>query len=172
MKLKTILLMRHAEAVPYETAPDFDRDLTAKGRAQATQIGMQLAERHFKPDLVLCSTANRTKQTLEQVMKGAQVSALDWKTDFRDELYNASMMTILGLVDELPDDVRTIMIVAHNPGISNTLWQLSSISYPGFNVAEAACLQWATLDANEPWVSAVSAMPKLMFRLAPAADFA
>lgn len=164
--------MRHAEAVPYEAAPDFDRDLTAKGLAQATQIGMQLAERHFKPDLVLCSTANRTRQTLEQVMKGANVTGLEWKAVFHDDLYNASMMTILGLVDALPDDVRTVMIIAHNPGISNTLWQLSSLNYPGFNVAEAACLQWATIDALEPWVSAVSAMPKLMFRLAPAADFA
>ena len=62
--MHTLLLMRHAQAAPM-AATDHDRPLTAYGRRQAHEMGLQLADRRI--DLAMVSSARRTQQTLSLI---------------------------------------------------------------------------------------------------------
>ncbi|MFW6597700.1 SixA phosphatase family protein [Propionibacteriaceae bacterium Y2011] len=109
--MHTILLLRHAEAVSVVPGrPDADRPLTEAGRARAAAVGDGLREAGITVDLVLCSSARRTRETTEALR-------LDCPVEHRDELYNAGSDTIEELLHLLPEDVSTVLVVGHAPGI-------------------------------------------------------
>ena len=67
----------------------------------------------YLPDLVLCSTATRTRGTLEAVLSELEV---DPAVDFTEELYLADPSEMLDLVRSVPDTVEAVLLVGHNPG--------------------------------------------------------
>ena len=77
------------------------------------------------PDKVLCSTATRTKETLERI-EGALCKALE--TDFEDALYLAETDDIIDVLRSQSDDFRTLMVVGHNPGMEEAVTRLSGPS--------------------------------------------
>jgi phosphohistidine phosphatase len=65
----TLSLLRHAKSSwKNPTLPDHDRPLNSRGKAQAPMVGKAMAKRGLNPDLVLCSTARRTRDTLDLVL--------------------------------------------------------------------------------------------------------
>lgn len=101
-----LLLWRHAEAA--DTAPDIQRELTAKGRQQADIMGKWLRARLPKGSLILVSPATRTQQT-------AAALKLDFTTR-RDLGPDASARTILKAAG-WPDADGTVVIVGHQPSL-------------------------------------------------------
>jgi len=67
----------------------------------------------YLPDLVLCSTATRTRQTVDAVLSEWEVEPV---LDFEESLYLADPGEMLDLVRSVPDTVETLLLVAHNPG--------------------------------------------------------
>jgi len=65
-------------------------------------------------DLVLCSTAERTRQTLKAVMAGG--ATVD-ETRFDEAIYDASAARLLDVLREVPDQVNTVLMIGHAPGI-------------------------------------------------------
>jgi phosphohistidine phosphatase len=113
--VKRLILLRHAKAVPM--APDLedhDRVLAERGRNDAARMGQFLRDENLVPDMVLCSSAARTRQTVEVML------AL-WGTapPLRElpELYLARWLTIINLVRQLREAADTLMVVGHNPGL-------------------------------------------------------
>ncbi|GAC1040965.1 histidine phosphatase family protein [Rhizobium sp. No.120] len=113
-----IYLLRHAEAL--QAAPgqkDFDRPLSDNGYAAAEIVADEAADKGYKPDLVISSTALRCRQTAEAMRRVVTPS-----TEFRfvDELYNGSPDIYLSLIAAQTDQ-GSVMLVAHNPVIEMTL---------------------------------------------------
>jgi len=114
--MRTLWLLRHAKASGSERGrSDHDRPLEARGADDAERMGRHLAARGFAPQRTVCSTAIRARETLEHLVRGLGgdlPSALD-----RD-LYLASGAEIATLVRRVPDDVTSLLLVGHNPGMA------------------------------------------------------
>ncbi len=112
-----LTLLRHGHAQPPDKAvDDFARQLTARGRAEATRIGERLAKTGLIPDLVLASSAQRTQSTAQLLAAALALSAA--RIRFLDELYNASAHRIWHVATEHAGSLRHVLVCAHNPGIS------------------------------------------------------
>ena len=107
---RSLFILRHAEAA--EASDDFDRALTSRGRLQAGQVGAALAEYLQPPTLSIHSTARRVVETLDGV-----ATHLPLRRDGRRNLYNAEIKILFETVRQAPDDCRSLLIVAHNPGV-------------------------------------------------------
>lgn len=119
---KKLYLLRHAEAPNDFTVDDKNRALSAHGQAQAQHVGEYLKAENITIDLALCSTATRTKMTLESIV---EASATIKKTEFQDSLYNAPTSAILESIQNCPADINNILVVAHNPGIHQLAYRLA-----------------------------------------------
>lgn len=121
--MKNLFLLRHAKSSWKDTLiDDFERPLTKRGKRDATQMAHNFSEKGFKVDLIISSSAKRTLDT-------AKIFAdiINYKSDilFKDLLYEASNQKILELINQLPEKCKSIIIVCHNPGITNIVSYLS-----------------------------------------------
>ena len=115
-KERKLILVRHAKAEQVPGKPDHDRELSPRGRGDARAIGGWLSDpsRAVVLDLVLCSTSQRTRQTLDAVRLGG-ASVKDSRFD--DRIYDSSTARLLDLLREVPDSVGTVLMIGHAPGI-------------------------------------------------------
>ncbi len=112
--MKRIFLLRHAKAEGQgEGSDDRSRALTERGRADAARMAVHMRRMKYLPDHVLCSTALRTRETLEY---WSVAIAENPKAQFVDALYLAEPETMISLIRGGPDKSRAMMVVAHNPG--------------------------------------------------------
>lgn len=119
----TLLLLRHAKSSWVDpTLPDHDRPLASRGRRDAKRIAKHLAGLEFEPELVLCSSAVRTRETLELVRPALGNS----KVLFEDGLYGASSDELLARIRDVPDAVGSVMLIGHNPGLEQLALLLAS----------------------------------------------
>jgi phosphohistidine phosphatase len=108
-KAHRLYLLRHAEAANFGAdARDITRELTPRGRDQARAVGELLTRQRI--ELVLCSSAARARQTADLLHLDAPVRHLD-------RLYNAGARQLLAELSGIPDQVRTVLMVAHAPGV-------------------------------------------------------
>jgi phosphohistidine phosphatase len=121
---KQIYLLRHAKAEVADAGQaDHDRALTSRGVADALRLGRYFAEQEIDPDLILCSTAQRTRQT-ERELRGEMKFRAE--TLFLAELYLAPW-------DELAKSIRafgeegahSILVIGHNPGLEECAARLT-----------------------------------------------
>lgn len=113
--MKKLLLLRHAKAVPAESAADdFERALNARGRTAALAVSRHFIDTKLQPDLVLCSTSRRTRETLVPLLA-------EWAHDYRiameAALYMAGAPRLLDRLRRVGDGVGTILLLGHNPGL-------------------------------------------------------
>lgn len=106
---RRITLIRHAKAEEGDGA-DMARNLNARGQRDAVAVGEWLRATQAMPAMILCSTAQRTRQTLAAL--GGIVPTL-----LTDRLYLASAAEMLRLLSEMDNAVQHIGIVGHNPGL-------------------------------------------------------
>lgn len=126
--MRRLLLLRHAKSSwDQNELDDMARPLAPRGRRAAPLIGRYMSARGLTPDLVLCSTAVRARQTLELVTAEWERMARDNpKVAMRASLYLASAIELLATVRRLDDDVESVMVVGHNPGIATFAGTLAS----------------------------------------------
>jgi phosphohistidine phosphatase len=118
---RRLILLRHAKSA-WPDVPDHDRPLAGRGRRAAPAAGRWLRESGYVPDLVLCSTALRARETwqLAEEELGAHP-----RTRFEQRVYGASAAELQELAHETPSGVRTLMIVGHEPTMSDLTLQLA-----------------------------------------------
>jgi phosphohistidine phosphatase len=111
----TLSLLRHAKSSWNNPAlPDQDRPLATRGVTDAPLMGRAMAERGIDPDLVLCSPARRTRDTLALVLPELKVEP---EVVYRDELYHPSPAEMLEILRDAPPSASRLLIVGHNPEI-------------------------------------------------------
>jgi phosphohistidine phosphatase len=115
--MKRLTLMRHADARWNDPGiSDLERPLNRRGSAAAQAMARRLLDLELIPDLLLASPARRTQQTADIV---ARELALPARRVLREEaLYLASAPDMLKLVHGTGPRVAHLLVVAHNPGVS------------------------------------------------------
>jgi phosphohistidine phosphatase len=108
-------LLRHAKSDwddPH--LDDFDRPLSKRGQRAGERMRRYFADTEIRPDLVLCSTARRTRATWDLI-----APAIHPPPTFKplQGLYLAPASRILTVLRRLPEDCRAVMVIGHNPGI-------------------------------------------------------
>lgn len=128
--------MRHAQSpMGYS---DVTRQISAHGKNQAYETGQFLKD-IFKPDCVLVSSAERTRMTIAEVAR-----AYGWDGNycqFQDVIYNATLRSLLGVISKLPDEYENVMLVGHNPGVSQLVSRFSGGFGVNFTPATVAVLE-------------------------------
>ena len=121
--MKRIYLLRHAKSSWDDLSlTDFDRPLNKRGRNAAPRVGKLLRKRGWTPDLVLCSTAARARETWELIADEleAEPQVKPLKT-----LYLATPSQMLRALQRTSAETASVMLVGHNPGIENLAAQLA-----------------------------------------------
>jgi phosphohistidine phosphatase len=112
---KTLYILRHAKAeLGLPAQEDFDRALAPSGVQAASLLSAYMLRNQMRPEQVWCSGALRTRQTVA-AMQSAFVPSLE--VEYRDKLYNASAGEILSMLPGMSEEVSSLMVVAHNPGV-------------------------------------------------------
>ncbi len=129
--VRYLWVLRHGKAA--SDAPwgggDRERPLTARGRRDATALGNRLARERpvlglegvSRPDLAICSSAVRTRQTAGLV---AQALGNRLPLDAYRSLYEADTEDVLGYLREIDEAVKSVMVVGHNPTMFELVWEL------------------------------------------------
>ena len=130
--MKRLFLLRHGKSAWDDpTLRDRDRPLAPRGRKASKRVGRWVGKHGVRPQLVVCSSAVRARQTLERVLPGLGEPAV-W---IEVTLYAASAETLLARVRALPEEVDDAMLVGHNPGLMDLALLLAA---PGGNRSRAA----------------------------------
>lgn len=111
MTHRRLIVMRHAKAEPF-AASDQDRELTPRGRADASDAGDYLAAARLVPDYALVSPATRTRSTWKEVASGSGSEA---QAVYEAALYDGGVDGVMEALHAVPDDARTVIFVGHNP---------------------------------------------------------
>ena len=112
-----LFLLRHAKSSWSEPGlADRERPLAKRGRRAVGLLSAHLRNAALAPDLVLCSSATRARETLAGVRDGlpAQIAV-----EVEDGLYAADARTLLDRLRGLPEEVGSVMLVGHNPGLED-----------------------------------------------------
>jgi len=121
--MKRLTLLRHAKSSWVEEGlPDYVRPLSSRGMRDAPIMAQRLLDSSWKPDFILCSAANRTRQTAQFMLDVHSLG--EQNVAFHDSLYLASAGTLLEHMQQTADDVKHLMIIAHNPGLETLSRQL------------------------------------------------
>lgn len=122
--MRRLLLLRHAKSSwKTEGQDDFDRPLSPRGRKSAPVMGAFLRDADIAPDLILCSTACRARETLSLILPFLRGEAT---IQLEDRLYLASAAKLLARLKQLDSPWQRVMVVAHNPGLQNLALMLSA----------------------------------------------
>ncbi|WP_426515615.1 SixA phosphatase family protein [Diaminobutyricibacter sp. McL0618] len=148
---RTLILLRHAKSDWSGSEADIDRPLAERGRAQAPLAGRWLASNAGRIDLAIVSPAQRARETWEFV--SAEVAAAP-PARIDDRVYAAPADRLLDVVRGVPDDVHTVIMVGHNPGME----QFASL-LAGEDVTMRTC-GIAEFGVEGPWseIDAASAV--------------
>jgi phosphohistidine phosphatase len=171
--MRRLVLFRHAKAEP-QGEEDFDRILTLEGRDMAAAMGEWLNGQGIVPDLVICSSSSRTRETWHYAAR-----AFDPPPPVVHEalIYDASAATLFEIVRAADGEVQTLMLVGHNPGIEVLTSVLADSGEPEvverferkFPTAAVAVLDfedvpWAALEEKTGWLSAFETPKNLGFK--------
>lgn len=121
--MKTLVLLRHGKAEASGShRTDADRALHARGIQEAEAIGAYLDQNKLTIDLVLCSTAHRTRLTFEH-LGGQSVNKAE--VVFDPDLYLASVEQLFRTVQGVNEKAEVVLIVGHNPGLHEFAFSLN-----------------------------------------------
>ena len=160
--MKRLFLIRHAKSSRDDPAlADKDRPLNDRGKRDAPKMGALLAKRRVKPNLILSSSAVRALDTAEIIAE-----KLDYKRKnirVEDRLYAVEADKLLDVIRRLGDELDCVMLIGHNPELTELAHRLSSkiTDMPTCAVAEftfdSKC--WSRIGKDNP-VKVVLDTPK------------
>ncbi len=119
--MKTLIIMRHAKTEEGKANQrDFDRELIYKGLKDAAAMGLWIRKKYNVVDEILCSAAKRTTHTatlVKEICGGELI--------LNEALYHADANGLLSHIHEAKSSTNTLMVVGHNPAVSNLATYLS-----------------------------------------------
>jgi phosphohistidine phosphatase len=109
----TLYIFRHAKAAQADGLDDIARPLTDRGMREAAAVAALLSARRYQPDRILCSSSQRTRQTLAPLLP---ILAANVSIDVTRRIYDADQGALLDLIGE-QSGVPSLMLIGHNPGL-------------------------------------------------------
>ncbi len=154
---RVLVLVRHAQAKDRapEGGGDAQRELTKAGRRVARAVGEGLAGQGVRPDLAVVSPSARTVATCEELQAGGLRIADVWADA---ALYDADVEDVLDSIREVPDDVRTLVVIGHAPGVPAVAGWVENHTGRDDERLRADIERWATAGLGVivhegPWAS-------------------
>jgi phosphohistidine phosphatase len=149
--MRELLLMRHAEAAALAVGgTDYERPLTVRGAEAAKRAARRLGRQHGMPDYILFSPAERTARTAQLVHGTLGLGDVPLLADPR--IYLATQPLLLDALRELPADVRRVLLVGHNPAISELAQALApaavsmDLAPAEFRLIQRRIARWSDLE--------------------------
>jgi phosphohistidine phosphatase len=144
--VKRLTLMRHADAQWKDPeVDDFARPLNRRGLSEAESMARRLTELKLVPDLIITSSARRAAQTAE--ILAHELSLLPRTIRYEEPLYLGGVQEILKLARTIGPRVSHLMIIGHNPGISEVAHLLAPRAEVGGLATAALCT--ITFDTDQ-----------------------
>jgi phosphohistidine phosphatase len=113
--MRRLMLLRHAKSARPPGVADIDRPLAPRGRDAAARMGAYLRDEALVPDVALVSSSRRTRETWDLV-----APALDGvEARFEPRIYEAPEARLLAVLREVEPEVRTLLMIGHNPGFED-----------------------------------------------------
>ena len=117
---KRLFVLRHAKSSWDDPGlDDHERPLAPRGRRAVEALASHLAARKIEPDVVLCSSSRRTRETLDGISVGGEHL-------IEEDLYNATCEDILDRLRKLPSSVSSAMLIGHNPTVQMVVLKLTN----------------------------------------------
>ena len=143
--------MRHGNAKTYGASTDAVRDLSDVGKNEAIDSATFLLSSGIIPDSIICSHANRAQQTARIV---ADTIGYDAKRiAIERAIYYTDNEDVLEVIDHQNDAHSTILLVGHNPTISNLARKFHPALYQSLPPATIAVFK-SNIDKWDDWGSA------------------
>lgn len=148
--MKRLTLVRHAKSSWKDTTlADRDRPLSGRGKRDAPRMGAQLAAIDIAPDIILVSPARRTRKTASLI--AGEIPDADRRILIDPALYEASAAVLLERVRALDESWRHVMLIGHNPGLTDLVNQLTAIGIDnlptcGVLVADLDVASWCGVE--------------------------
>lgn len=118
-----LILMRHAKSAwATDGLGDFARPLAPRGAEAAPRMAQDMVARGLEPELVLCSAAQRTRETAAALLPHF---SHDMRIAVARTLYETNVETLLDQIRQTPAAVRTVLVIGHNPTIQDAALQLA-----------------------------------------------
>jgi phosphohistidine phosphatase len=156
--MRTLFILRHAQAASPAGTEDLHRPLTAQGMADARALGKLMKAKMYKPDFVVCSPARRAQQTYRRLAEALG----DMQMTSPSTVYYTTVSQLYETLKAVDGNVRNLLLISHNPSIHVLAKFLAGIgtddSMLRLNAEYKECtltvLQcpidgWATLMPNE-----------------------
>jgi phosphohistidine phosphatase len=147
---RTLLVLRHSKSAYPEGVADIGRPLGPRGVRDAVTLGGWLLGQGLLPDLVVCSTATRTRQTWDLIndqLVWPDENATVW---YDPRVYDAALADLMAIVAETPRDVAIAALVGHNPGAAQLVLTLTGERELRFPTSALAMI-----DIRQDWDGAV-----------------
>jgi phosphohistidine phosphatase len=121
--MPTLMLLRHAKSDSDNSKlGDHERPLSERGRNDAPRMGKVIRSEKWEPELVVCSTSERTRETWDLM---APEFKSEPKVRFDRTVYLAPPQTLLSIVQNAPS-VASLMLIGHNPGMEDLALTLAA----------------------------------------------
>ena len=162
---KRLILLRHAKSDWHSGAPtDFERPLNDRGSRDAPRVGRWMHFNNLKPDVICCSSALRTRQTMEGVSRELNITGAE--IHFLGDLYHAIESEIIQIIERQLASHDTLLIIGHNPGLELTLMHYCpyTVVPEDRKIMTTACI--AVIDFAGPVIESIGA-GKLKFHRRP-----
>jgi phosphohistidine phosphatase len=150
--MKKLIILRHGKSDWNDPEmDDYDRFLTARGIENSNEMGKFILKKGGKPDLIISSSAKRAFQTAVLVAENLNYSTTEIVKE--DRFYLASSDTILRLLMKSRDEISSILMVGHNPGLTDLINKLG-VRLDNLPTASAVCFEfeienWSNLNPKK-----------------------
>jgi phosphohistidine phosphatase len=151
--MKSVTIVRHAHAEKHDSdVDDFERRLDKRGRREAEEMSELAHALGVRPDYVLSSPAIRAISTAKEFARSLGLPLPKIRHD--DRIYLAERTTLVAILRSVPDSVRHVLLVGHNPGLTRLVGWLSGDDQAGELPTAAMCTlkagidHWRDLDAG------------------------
>ena len=147
----TLYLLRHAKSSWDDTSKqDFERQLSNRGRKACALIGEFIQEKGIDFDLVLVSTAVRTRETIELIKERAKFRG---EVRYDERIYEATVPQLLEIISQIDNARESVLLVGHNPGIEGLLALLTGeqqqVTTANFAKIKLKATKWSGNLANK-----------------------
>ncbi|MCA9951024.1 MAG: histidine phosphatase family protein [Anaerolineales bacterium] len=123
--MKTLLILRHAKSSwDNMYLSDFERPLSKRGKDDAPRMGEVLRREELVPDLIISSAAKRAVATAQLAARACEYEN---EITFTRDFYHADPDSYIEVLSEVDDEVASVMVVGHNPGIEELVEQISGV---------------------------------------------
>ena len=146
--MKKLIIVRHSKSSWKDLSlSDFNRPLNGRGKSDGPLMADYLKSKINKIDYLHSSSSVRTFETSKYFINQIQFG----KVEYDDSLYHSSATSILNMIMSYSDNYQSSMIIAHNPGLTNLINNITNISLDnlpttGIVEIEFNCDRWSKIS--------------------------